>query len=376
MAHEIVMVNDKAPMGFIGTTPWHGLGQQLTPDSSIQDWTREAGFDWSALTSVPQFVRADGSVGYCNDKAVIYRSDTGAPISIMGDRYQLVQPRAVLGFFESLIKDHGMKLATAGVLFGGRKMWALARNGHVGEVVKGDKVRQFLMLATSLDGSTPTVAAFTAIRIVCANTLALALADSRRAEAKAVRVTHRTTFSGDAVKEKMGLAGATFANFMEQARALADRPCSLEEARDILRGIFGAPVNSRRAADEAAEAVAKAAKLAPLPASVTDGPSMMAHLLQGSHTPKGPEQATELEKILAKGSEREQKSVARVLALFNGEGRGADHPGVKGTRWGLLNAVTEHVDHEMGRTADARLDNAWFGRGDDFKQAAFSALNK
>ncbi len=373
MAHEIYTArNGQACMAFVGATPWHGLGQHLTEGAPITIWTKEAGFDWEALAATPTFTRADGTIGQFGEKSVIYRSDTGAPLSVMGDRYKIVQPREVLGFFDSLIKDQGFQLHTAGVLCGGNKLWALAKNGHGGEVVKGDKVRQFLMLSTSLDGSSPTTAAFTEVRIVCASTLRMAMRSIDKKNS--VRVSHRSVFDADSVKRQLGLAGDIWQHFMNSAQSLAEQPCDLEEAREILRGIFGQPVSSRRVID-----AAEVAQAAPLPVTLDASQTFAALLdrparaqvvdMPATGTGKG-----EFAALLAAGAMREQKSVARSLELFDGAGRGANHPGVKGTRWGLLNAITEHVDHEMGRTADSRLDSAWFGRGDGFKQAAFAAL--
>lgn len=368
MAHEIARVFGKDSMAFVGETPWHGLGQRLTAGAPLSVWTTEAGMDWEALQAVPHYTRADGFTGRVTDKSVIYRSDTGEHLSVMGARYQIVQPREVLGFFDSLIKNQGFELHTAGVLFGGRKMWALAKNGHAGEVVKGDKVRQFLMLSTSLDGSSPTTAAFTQVRIVCANTLRVAL---RELDGKPVRVSHRSAFDAQSVKAQLGLAGDTFAQFLNDASIMAASNIELAEARDVLRGIFGKPVSSRVKPENVEPAAQAPAVSVPATASAGD---TLAALLAAPYTPKDTMSGTDLERLLARGTEREQKSVARILELFTGAGRGSQHPGVAGTRWGLLNAITEHVDHELGRTVDARWDAANFGRGDAFKQTAFETL--
>lgn len=352
MAHELYTDRaGKTSMAFVGQTPWHGLGQQLTRGATIEDWTREAGFNWEALTAPVSFVRADGSIGRMGEKMVIYRSDTGAPLSVMGDGYKIVQPREVIEFFRGLAASDGFTLHTAGIMRGGRSMWALASNHTESEVVPGDRVRCNLLLCTSLDGTLATTAGCTSVRVVCANTLAEALgaglkdAQGRNIKGKTsgARITHRSVFDADAVKEEIGLCRSTFARFVADAQALAARPVGMEEARELLRGVFGQPVMSRKAPDPAAMAAAALAKAAG---------SAAASLIDT----------------------REQKSVARALELFAGQARGADHPGVKGTRWGLLNAVTEYVDHEQGRTADSRLSSAWFGRGADFKAATFQAL--
>ena len=337
MAHELSIIGGKATMAFVGETPWHGLGQRLTESAPIEQWAIEAGMSWQAAAAPVHFTRADGSQGSYGDKRVIYRTDTGAPLSVMGDTYKIVQPVECLEFFRDLIKGHGFKLHTAGVLNGGRKLWALAKNGHGGEIVKGDSVKQFLMLSTSLDGTAPTTAAFTQIRIVCANTLRMA---HGALGADAVRTRHRSEFDPVAVREQLGLADQSWQAFSDTAKTLADTPITLEQSREILRGIFGQP-KVKTPADSAAAITSQ----------------LMARV--------------GVAKMI---DAKEQKSVARVLELFAGAGRGALHPGVAGTRWGLLNAVTEHIDHEQGRSDDTRLNSAWFGRGDGFKQEALRAL--
>ncbi len=385
MAHMIAnTARGTAAMAFVGAKPWHGLGQELTAGAPVEVWTREAGFDWEALAAVPMFTRADGITVPYGDKQVIYRSDTGAPLSVMGKGYKIVQPREVLGFFESLIAGHGMHLETAGILDGGRRMWALAKNGHGGDIVPGDTVHQYLMLATSLDGTTPTTATFCATRVVCANTIAIALREAannigkdkagKAARKSAVRVSHRTIFDADDVKRQMGLADDAWRQFATDCAMLADKGVNMDQARDILREIFGQPLVSKRAAVALPAPVAAPAAA---PAAALAAAGDLAALLNAPHVPKqdAESEAREtLAALLAGGDAREQKSVARCLELFAGAGRGADHDGVKGTAWGLLNAVTEHIDHEQGRTTDTRLQSAWFGRGAQFKQAAYDAL--
>lgn len=373
MAHELTITNGAAEMAFSGETPWHNLGQKLTKGATLQDWTIQAGMNWTAETAPVQFEH-NGIMRAVESQKVIYRSDTGAPLSVMGDGYKLVQPRECLSFFQSLLDGGDFRMETAGTMNGGRRFWALARNGHKGDVVKGDKSHLYLMLATSLDGTTPTIASFTAVRVVCANTMAMAM---RGLDGSAVRVSHRSKFDHETVKARLGLAGVTWEAYMNQMRGLAEKAISLGEARDVLRPIFGQPVSSRRTA-ATIEAAATAADAAILAAKGSSAAGVdLAALLAGSHVPKGDDAADardDLARILAGGDLREQKSVARILALYAGEGRGADHPGVKGTAWGLLNACTEHIDHEQGRTRDAGLSSAWFGKGADLKSQTLDAL--
>ncbi len=228
------------------------------------------------------------------------------------------------------------------MLRGGRKLWALARNHTEGDVTPGDTVRGNLLLATSMDGSMRTHCGMTGVSIVCANTLAAALASDGH---KMMKVSHRSVFDPEAVKADLGIARESFELFMERARKLAASPIGQTEARDILRTLFGRPV-----ALEAA------------PVATTGG------------TIDGSEFAQLLARPVDAKQPKEHRNVVRVLELFNGAGRGANHPGRAGTAWGLLNGVTEFVDHEQGRTQDGRLDAAWFGKGADLKSQAMATL--
>lgn len=346
MAHEIhIRANGYAEMAFVGQTPWHGLGQRVTEGATIETWAREAGLDWTAEESPVTYETPTG-LRTAPDKKVLFRSDTGAALGIVGDGYKTVQPAAVLEFFRDLTEAGDWHIHTAGALRGGRKIWALARNHTEGEVTPGDKVRGNLLLATSLDGTMRTIAAMTAVRVVCANTLRLALADTGGQQ---VAISHRTTFDPESVKRSIGVARQSFDTFMQQAREMADSPIGQTMARDILRELFGKPV-----------------RIAPVPAMAEAGADV----------------GSDFAKLLARPivlsddepKVREQRSVPKVLELFNGAGRGSQHPGADGTKWGLLNAITEHVDHELGRTADSRLESAWFGRGHELKTQALELI--
>jgi phage/plasmid-like protein (TIGR03299 family) len=355
MAHELtIRSNGKAEMAFTGETPWHGLGQPVTVGASIGVWQREAGMDWEALEGTPSVLVNPKNDDYLNfdDYTGLYRSDTRAPLAIVGANYKVVQPKEVLEFFRDLTEGGGWHIHTAGTLRGGRKLWAMASNGEGGRVDGRsrrdhgiDEVRSNLLLATSLDGSMKTTAMLTAVRVVCANTLALALRDGED-EGTAIKVSHRSYFNPAEIKESLGVARESFEYFMQQARDMADTPIKLDEALDVLRNIFGQPIPSKAKAKEDG-GVAWMGKLSEL---------------------------NLLNPVEAEEEEQERRTVLRCLELFDGAAMGADLKTAKGTRWGLFNAVTQHVDHEMGRSRDTGLDNAWFGRGNAFKQDALKLL--
>lgn len=306
-------------MAFMGETPWHELGNVLPPKQPVEVWAKRAGMDWS-IRETPVCYRTNGidrdhAVLDFEDRKVLYRSDTGAALSVVGNRYEVVQPRDVLEFYRDLTTAFGFELETAGVLKGGRKLWALARTGQ-DAVLKGrDAVANFLLLATSCDGSLATVAMPTSVRVVCQNTLSAAIQGAHNA----IKVPHSRKFDPAAVKRQLGIATSQWAMFLDRIQAMANRRVKTVEASAYFERVLGLVAGG-------------------------DAPALPAH----------------------------GRALKRMHDLFDGQGRGAELASAKGTTWGLLNAVTEFVDHERrARSRAHRLDSAWFGQGASLKQQAF-----
>ena len=335
MAHEINIRNGVAEMAFAGKLPWHGLGQSVDPNATIEQWRTAAGLDWNVAESMVMY-RANNTLREYAARKVLHRDDTFDPLSVVGNDYRTVQIATILEFFRDVSESYGYKIHTAGALRGGQKIWVMARNGHVEEAAPGDKLRGNLLLATSYDGTLATTALYTAIRVVCANTLAIAIRNGKNT----IKVRHSTDFRPETVKEHLGLIDESFAAFGMQARELARKRMDVTQAKEILAKLFSRP-----------------AKLAtPEPVALA-GASTLGDLMQRP--------------VAISDAPREHRAVGKVLDLFQGCALGAQHAGSAGTAWGLVNAVTQYVDHEQGRSPDTRLHSAWFGAGANVKQEAF-----
>ena len=292
---------------------WHGLGNELTADASIETWQQQSGMDWRISRSRVRYGEGANQMTM-DDQHVLFRSDTKSPLGIVSDKYKTVQPGEVLEFFRDLLPA-GYTLSTAGCLHGGKKFWALASIGESAVVVGRDKLQAFLLLTSSADGSTRTTAREVTERVVCSNTLAIAMSGRSPNE---VAISHRSTFDAGKVKEKLGLARGHFHTFMLDARKLASTPVTKDAAHDFLGSL----------------------------------------LVEGG--------------MVFKEDVTKTKPYMKIMDLFNGEGLGSTLDGVDGTMWGLLNGVTEYVDHHArAKTAENRMDSAWFGRGDNLKSLAF-----
>jgi phage/plasmid-like protein (TIGR03299 family) len=121
-------------MAYVGEMPWHELGNPLERGQSLDVWAEQSGLNWEIKQSPVLFDTSNDShlngTGNFEDKSVLYRSDTGAPLSVVSQRYKVVQPREILEFYRDLTEVSGFELETAGVLKGGKKIWALARTGQ------------------------------------------------------------------------------------------------------------------------------------------------------------------------------------------------------------------------------------------------------
>ncbi|MCU0188973.1 DUF932 domain-containing protein, partial [Citrobacter freundii] len=97
------------------------------------------------------------------------------------------------------------ELETAGVLKGGRKFWALARTGQSAALKSKDVSNGYILLATACDGTLATTAQFISIRVVCNNTLAIALR-GQNSSAGVVKVPHSTKFDAEKIKQQLGIS--------------------------------------------------------------------------------------------------------------------------------------------------------------------------
>ncbi|CAJ2905612.1 phage/plasmid-like protein [Burkholderia pseudomallei] len=313
-------------MAYAGAEPWHGLGNKLAPNQPIELWAERAGMNWRIEEAEVRFVAAGnrslGSIHAFPEQKVLYRSDTKAPLSVVSARYQVVQPSEILEFYRDLTEVGGFQLETAGVLKEGRKLWALARTGQSATLKGKDEVNGYLLLATACDGTLATTAQFTSVRVVCNNTLQIALGDS----ASAVKVPHRSQFDAQAVKRQLGIAISSWDAFIARTKALAERKVSDSAAEAFLRRVL--TYSMPNASDRDTLAV-------------------------------------------------NERAIKAVGQLYAGRGKGADLASASGTAWGLLNSVTEYVDHfRRARSDDHRRDAAWFGQGATIKQRAWDEALK
>lgn len=297
MAHAI------ESMFYVGETPWHGLGQKLGEAPTTAEAIKQAGLDWSVKT-VPLFTAEGKPVP---SQATIRETD-GSVLGVVGQRYHVLQNEKAFEFFDPFVSSGLVNLETAGSLSDGKRVWILARiaSGSDVGIVGDDAIRKFIMLSNSHDGTTSIRVGFTPVRIVCANTLAMA----HNSESSALIRLRHTASAGQNLtnlREVMNLANQSFEATAEQFRTLARYDISAKDLRAYVKTVLG-------------------------------------------HAATPDDQL----------SSRATNQIDQVEQLFS-IGRGQDLPGVRGTVWAAYNAVTEYLTHAATDDADKRYSSLWFG---------------
>ena len=336
MAHQLEQ------MAYVGQTPWHGLGNQLSQNQPIEVWAQQAGMDWriesANVTYMAQNERGQSILMPYEEQRVLYRSDTHAPLSVVSQRYQEVQPIEILEFYRDLTEQSGFELETAGVLKGGKKFWALAKTGQSTALKGKDVSNGYILLATACDGTLATTAQFTSIRVVCNNTLAIAL-KGQNSSAGVVKVPHSTRFDADKVKQQLGISVRAWEEHMYEMKQLSQRKVTQQDAAAYFDAVFNHTTLTSADQDE----------------------SIIQYY---RNVAQNPQSNPNKEKTEPNG-----RAMSKVMEMFNGQGRGASLSSAKDTAYGLLCSMTEFIDHQRrAMSTDHRLDSAWFGAGANIKQ--------
>ena len=340
MAHQIEQI------AYVGETPWHGLGNQLSPHQPIEVWAEQAGMDWriesSDVSYMAQNERGQSIIMPYEEQRVLYRSDTHAPLSVVSQRYQEVQPKQILEVYRDLTEQSGFELETAGVLKGGKKFWALAKTGQTSALKGKDVSNGYILLATACDGTLATTAQFTSIRVVCNNTLAIAL-KGQNSSAGVVKVPHSTKFDAEKIKQQLGISVRAWEDHMYEMKQLSQRKVTQTEAAAYFDAVFN---NTSLSVPEQEDGIIQFYRNVAMQAQ-SNNPATKA---DNKTEPNG-------------------RAMSKVMTMFNGQGRGAELSSAKDTAYGLLCSITEFADHERrAMSQDHRLDSAWFGAGAGLKQ--------
>lgn len=331
-------------MAHVGEMPWHGNSVELPAGAGIPEMIAAAKLDYKLEKR--QLQMADGRKV---DRFAVVRTDNGAIVAdAIGPDYKLLQNDRAFEWFRPYLDGGLATLECAGELFGGSRVWVLAKLNRTQDVIvprADDTVAAYITLAHAHDGTMAIRAGFTGQRIVCHNTLSVALG-----EGGLIKIRHSKS-AGQALKaaqDTILAAGQQFDKAAEIFRALAATKFNNTQLTAYLQALF-----PRATSKKEIEAQARA----------THGAGDFASLL---------ERPAHIEDMDAPKFSRAHDKIVEIL---ESGGRGLDLPGVQGTAWAAYNAVTEYLTWEHGRTEDARFDNVMFGAaGPKALQGAVSAF--
>lgn len=302
-------------MLYVGATPWHKLGKKVDEGIKTAAAITAAGLDWK-VEAVPLWTSPAHGAQKVSARAIMRTKDQSV-LGVVGPKYVPLQNSEAFKFFDPFIDANEALIDSAGSLKKGSDIWVLSKlNRAPIDIGKGDIVEKYLLLSNSHRGGVSVRVGFTPIRVVCANTLAMAVSNK---DSQLMRVHHHSQMKEnlEKIQEVVNAANAQFEATAEQYKYLASRQISSKDLKTFVKIIF----KPRKADTERTKA-------------------------------------------------REEKMIETITRLFE-TGRGHDLKSAAGTWWGAYNATTEYLTHERIKDDDQRLHKLWFGSGHKLNKEAF-----
>lgn len=325
MAHNLLIENGKAQMMYVGEVPWHGLGTPLREPATSAEAIKAAGLDWT-VRKVPLFaIEGPGVVRVPKYCGIVPDNRWGKPdcpvFGIVSQEYQPLQNVEAFNFFDSIVGQKVAMYHTAGALGKGEHVWILAKLPGLMEITTSDVLDKNVLLSTGHDGRTCVRVILTPVRVVCQNTLTLAM----RSGEEIARAHHTRSMNRqlDAARQKVKSLMKGFETMQASFRAMVKHRVNAAAAATYIERVF------------------------PIPEGVA-GRKVPAWILEDR---------------------------ANCIHLFR-NGLGNDDPAARETLWAAYNGVTEYVDHWRNRGGRQHMYTVCLGRGFQIKVRAFDIASQ
>jgi phage/plasmid-like protein (TIGR03299 family) len=321
MPHNLEIYDGQASMFYVGTPPWHGLGTRFdtAPKDSLEA-LQAARLNWR-VRKEPLFVSLNSRNIRVPNKYAIVREDTFTILGVVSKEYEPLQNEEAFRFFDGIIQTGAAEYETAGALGQGECVWVLAKMKEAPMLIAGfDEVQKYLLLVNSHDGSSSVHIRFTPIRVVCQNTLTMALRTGTRLQTIVHRSgLHRRLQEVRKILEDIVL---TYRDIERHFQLMASVKVDGKRLQDYLEAVFPMPANAGEGDKEAQE------------------------------------------RIINLRNE--------AASLFT-QGKGNNSTPIEGTLWAAYNGVTELVDYHYRtwHSISNRLKDVWFGEGSTIKARAY-----
>lgn len=322
MAHAV------ETMAWANEVPWHGLGTRVAPDLTPAEMCRAAGLDWTVslrpmyMDSMVRDERGILSPGRTRIKGkfALARDTDDTVFCTTGDRWKPVQNEKAFEFFKKFTEAGHATMETAGSLHGGKMVWGLANLRAAFKLPGGDVVKGYILLVSPHEAGRAVIAKVTPVRVVCANTMAMAMSDNSKFES---RFSHVREFDPALAAETLGAAREQIRDFERNAHVLKRLNLSSDDVVRILAPTF---------------------------------------------QPAKKDEELKPEDLVRDRAKLNKPMQQLMKALTDAPGADPD------TGWGALNAVTYHLDHSYGKSRDQRLFHSWLAVGASQKQEVFHRL--
>ena len=255
MAHELETQNGVASFASFREPAWHGLGTVFTEEKNTTEMLAAANLNnWNVRLvdlEIPNTLTSDKSYQYVVRDNPTDKSQTDV-LGIVGERYTPLQNEELFSFGDNIL-DGGGRWETAGSIRGGRVVFgslALERETILDPKGVADKVKSYLLINTSHDGSIAIQASITPVRVVCANTLNLALTNiGRRKIKQSFKIRHTQTANGkvQVAREALGLANAYMDEFDKLAHAMIEKEITAQQFNQIILAAYPKPDKDNKA---------------------------------------------------------------------------------------------------------------------------------
>ena len=250
MAHELETQNGVASFASFREPAWHGLGTVFTEEKTTSEMLVAANLNnWNVRLEdmpIPSHLSSDKEYQYVVRTNPTDKTQTDI-LGVVGERYHVLQNEDLFSFGDNIL-DGGGRWETAGSLKGGRQVFgslALERETVLDPNGVADKVKTYLLINTSHDGSIAIQASITPVRVVCANTLNVALNRTKKKDGvkQSFKIRHTQTANGKVqiARQTLGLANAYMDEFDKMAHAMIQKEISAKDFNDIILAAYPKP---------------------------------------------------------------------------------------------------------------------------------------
>src|SRR5262245_44198148 len=336
---------------YVHDPAWHYKGKLLHEEPDVPTAMQESETNWEVEDvpiyipcMVPDHINVSGNYvpGYQEVKTghrAIVRMTDRKVLGVVGSRHQTLQNWKAFEPFIPLVEAGLVKLDAAGSLRGGQRVWMLAKICDMGtEIVKGDPIQSYLLCYNSHDGSLCASYQQTVVRVVCANTLALAMHNAETGKELRLKLRHTRSITDqvDKLKAEFSVAAQTFKQTATMYRFLAGEKC--HDRMRYFRKVLEIP-------EEKPER----------------GPSERAGIYGV------------LSRVKKEAEKPGERQLGRLMEIHENQ------PGVefaRGSKWHAYNSVTYWLEHDRGSDDESRLNQSWFGEGATLRRRALDVALK